>query len=340
MKIAVFDAHRFERVVFEQVNVDFGHELTFFETRLGPDTAQVAAGYPAVCAFVNDKLNDLTLSQLRGRGLQLIALRSAGFNHVDLEAAAQYGIRVVRVPAYSPHAVAEHAMLLILALNRKICRANARVREHNFSLEGLVGFDLYKKVVGVVGTGKIGLVMARILLGFGCDVLAYDQAPSSELQRQGVQYVSLNELYRRSDIISLHVPLTDSTRHLIDEAAFRAMKKGVMIINTGRGGLIDTKALLGALKSGHLGSAGLDVYEEEESVFFQDLSEQVLQDDLLARLLTFPNVLITSHQAFLTHEALTNIATTTLENVQAFEQGQPLVNEVKASARSAPFTKV
>ncbi|MEO5969606.1 MAG: 2-hydroxyacid dehydrogenase [Bdellovibrionia bacterium] len=331
MKIALFDAHRFERKVFDRVNEYFHHDVIYFEPRLTPETAKLAAGFPVICAFANDRLNEDTLKILKTGDTQLIALRSAGFNHVDLAAAERLGLKVVRVPAYSPYAVAEHAVALLLALNRKICRANSRVRDLNFSLEGLVGFDLHEKKVGVIGTGRIGSVMATIIRGFGSDVLAFDPVPNPELKSIGVKYVSLEQLYLDADVISLHVPLTKSTRHMIDEKALGKMKSGVFLINTGRGALIDTKALIASLKSGHIGAAGLDVYEEEENVFFQDLSEQVLQDDILARLLTFPNVLITSHQGFLTQEALANIAETTLQNIEDFEKKRPLANEVKAS---------
>lgn len=331
MKITVFDAHRFERAAFDQVNSRFRHEIEYLEPRLTEHTASLVRGSQAVCSFVNDRLTASALKTLKEQGVRLIALRSAGFNHVDLNAAAELDLKVVRVPAYSPHAVAEHAVCLILALNRKIHRAYARVREHNFSLEGLVGFDLHGKTVGVIGTGKIGAVFCRIMKGFGCRVIAYDVYPNGELERAaGIEYVDLPRLYRESDIVSLHVPLTPQTRHLIDGKALESMKPGVMLINTGRGALVDTHALIGALKSGRLGSAGLDVYEEEENFFFQDLSDQVIQDDCLSRLLTFPNVLMTSHQAFLTNEALGNIAETTLQNVADFENGLRLKNEVCA----------
>ena len=330
MRVAVFDTHRFEKELFKQINPKFKHDLVYFETRLTEETAALANGATVVCAFANDRLNANVLSSLHREGIKLVALRSAGFNHVDLPTAARLGIKVVRVPAYSPHAVAEHAIALILTLNRKIHRAYLRVREGNFSLDGLVGFDLYKKAVGIIGTGRIGTVMAKILNGFGCEVLACDPILNSELiDKYGVKYVELDELYRRSDIISLHVPLTPATLRLIDDNALSKMKPGVMLINTGRGKLIDTKALIASLKTGHIGAAGLDVYEEEESIFFQDLSEIVLQDDILARLLTFPNVVITAHQAFLTQEALSNIIETTLQNIQDFEQNIPLINEVK-----------
>jgi D-lactate dehydrogenase len=329
MKIAFFDAHCFETTTFQKENKEFNHGIVFFETRLTEQTANLALGYECVCAFVNDCLDAKTLEAISAGGTRLIALRSAGFNHVDLVAARELGLRVVRVPEYSPHAVAEHAVALILSLNRKIHRAYSRVREGNFSLDGLVGFDLFKKTVGIVGTGRIGFVMAKILTGFGCQVLAFDHVHDPILVSMGVHYVSLDELFQKSDVISLHVPLTPETHHLIDERALSLTKPGVMLINTGRGALIDTRALIQFLKSGHVGYAGLDVYEEEEGIFFENLSEQILQDDQLARLLTFPNVLLTSHQAFLTAEALEKIAQTTLRNISEFENGKYLSNEVR-----------
>lgn len=333
MRVAVFDTHGFERAALEDANRHFGHELRFFEPRLIRETAPLAAGYEAVCSFVNDRLDRPALDVLCAEGVRLIALRSAGFNHVDLEAAAQLGLTVVRVPEYSPYAVAEHAVALILTLNRHTHRAYNRVRDANFSLEGLVGFDLRGKTVGVVGAGRIGAVMLRIMHGFGCTLLAHDVRVDVALVKEtGVRYVELPELFRQSDIVSLHVPLTPETRHLVDAEALATMKRGVGLINTGRGALIDTQALVAALKRGHVGFAGLDVYEEEEGVFFRDLSDQVLQDDVLARLLTFPNTLITSHQGFLTREALANIAGTTLANIRAFERGEPNPNEVRAAA--------
>jgi D-lactate dehydrogenase len=329
MRLAIFDAHAFERPPLEAANQAFGHELEFIEARLTERTAPLAAGFPAIAAFANDKLDAATLTLLQAGGTRLIALRSAGFNHVDLLAAERLGLSVARVPAYSPHAVAEHAIALLQALNRKIHRAHLRVRELDFSLDGLVGFDLYGKTAAVVGVGRIGEVMARILTGFGCRVLLYDQQDRRDLARElGAEQCDLPRIYRESDVISLHVPLTPGTRHMIDEAALATMRPGVLLVNTGRGALIDTRALIGALKRRHLGGAALDVYEEEENVFFHDLSDQGLQDDTLARLLTFPNVLITAHQAFLTHEALRNIAETTLQNVADFEAGRPLVNRV------------
>jgi D-lactate dehydrogenase len=328
MKIAFFDTHGFEKITFQKMNEQFHHEITFFETRLNEQSAHLAAGYPCLCAFVNDRLNEKTLQTIAKGGTQLIALRSAGFNHVDLASAKKLGLRIVRVPEYSPFAIAEHALALILSLNRKIHRAYNRVRENNFSLEGLVGFDLNQKTVGLVGTGKIGSVMAKILNGFGCNVIAYDIVQNQKLVEMGIKYVSLEEILKKSDIITLHIPLTPETRYLIDEKALELTKPGFMLINTGRGALIDTRALIKSLKSGHIGYAGLDVYEEEEGLFFEDLSEQILQDDKLARLLTFPNVLLTSHQAFLTKEALENIAEATLQNISEYQNGETLKNEV------------
>ncbi len=331
MKIAFFDARTYERKAFATEAARFSHEIVYFETRLTEQSASLAANYPCVCAFVNDRLNDSTLRTLASGGTRIIALRSAGFNHVNLEVASELGIKIVRVPEYSPYAVAEHAVALILSLNRKIHRAYNRVRDGNFSLDGLVGFDLNQKHVGVIGTGKIGSVFAQIMLGFGCKVVAYDIHQNQDLIAKGVQYQNLDQLLKQSDIISLNVPLTPQTRHLINEKSLSLTKPGVMLINTGRGALIDTGALIRSLKSGHIGSAGLDVYEEEEGIFFENLSEQILQDDQLVRLLTFPNVLLTSHQAFLTKEALSNIAEVTLQNIEDFAEGRPLLNEVSAN---------
>jgi len=326
MRIAVFDTHRHDRASFDETNAQFGHELVYFDARLTAQTAKLAAGFEVACSFVNDRVDRDALVQLSAGGLRLLALRSAGFNHVDLDAAAELGVRVVRVPEYSPYAVAEHAVALVLALDRKIHRSHARIREGNFSLDGLLGFDLHGKTVGLVGTGRIGAVAARIFRGFGCRVLAFDTAPQRDLD---VEYVALDALYEQGDIISLHVPLTPSTRHMIDARALGRMKRGVMLINTSRGALIDTRALIAALKTEHVGSAGLDVYEEEEGVFFEDHSDHVLQDDVLARLLTFPNVVITAHQGFFTREAIAAIAATTLASITAFERGEPLVHEVR-----------
>lgn len=323
MRIAVFDTHSYDRQSFDEANKAFGHDLKYFEPRLSLETAALAHGFEAVCVFVNDQLNRPTLEALRAGGTHLVALRCAGFNNVDVAAAEELGMTVVRVPAYSPYAVAEHTVALLMALNRKIHRAYARVREGNFSLSGLVGFDVHGKTVGVIGTGKIGSVFARIMKGFGCRVLAYDKYPSQELVDEiGVRYVHLDELYEQSDILSLHVPLASDNVHLLDHAALALMKRGVILLNTSRGGLIDTHALIEGLKSGKIGGAGLDVYEREAGLFFEDFSNRVIQDDELARLLTFPNVVITGHQAFLTDTALHNIAETTLTNVSAIQAGE------------------
>lgn len=335
MRVAVFNTQTFDRKYLTELNKGFGHDFTFFEAKLAPETASLAEGYSCVACTVSDQLDAATLERLAKLGVKLIALRSAGYNHVDLEVAKRLGLKIVRVPAYSPHAIAEHGVALLLALDRKIPKAYNRVRDLDFSLEGLMGFDLFEKTVGVIGTGKIGEVFAKIMLGFGCKVLAFDLHPDSEMQKAGVTYVTLAELFQRSDIISLHVPLTPETKHIIDAGALAQMKKGVYLLNTGRGALIDTSALIAGLKTGHVGAAGLDVYEEEEGIFYQNLSNQVLQDDVLARLLTFPNVLVTSHQAFFTHEAVTNIATTTLENITEFEKGLSLKNEVRAETHLA-----
>lgn len=328
MKVIFYDTHTYDREQFCLANEKGEHELSFYEGRLTEKSVAIASGFPVVCAFVNDHLNRDVLKTLKLNGTQLIALRSAGYNHVDLEAAKELGLKVVRVPEYSPYAVAEHAVALLLTLNRKMHKAFNRVREGNFSLDGLVGFDLHQKTVGVIGTGKIGRVFIRIMQGFGCNVLAYDPKPSAEIIAQGVKYVELNDLFRQSDIVSLHCPLFPETKHLINEKTLGQMKKGAILINTSRGKLIETKALISALKNGQLGAAGLDVYEEEEHYFFNDHSGEVVNDDILARLMTFPNVLLTSHQGFLTKEALSNIAQITLSNISQFEQKQPLKNEV------------
>ena len=320
MNIAMFSTKTYDRRFFEAANEEHGHDLTFFEPRLTPDTAALAEGHEAVCAFVNDHLDAAVLERLASGGVRLLALRSAGFNHVDLDAAERLGLTVARVPAYSPHAVAEHALALLLALNRQIYRAYNRVREGNFALDGLIGFDLHGKTVGVVGTGKIGATFAQIVHGLGCEVLALDPYPNPELE--GVaSYVSRDALLARSDVVSLHCPLTPETHHMIDDAALDRMREGVTLINTSRGQLIDTRAVVEALKRGRIGRLGLDVYEEEGDLFFEDLSNRVIRDDVFSRLLTFPNVLITGHQGFFTEEAMQNIAETTLSNVRAFETG-------------------
>lgn len=328
MRVAVFSTKPYDREYLERANAAHGHDLTFLEPRLTAETAALAAGFDAVCAFVNDDLGARVLEVLARGTVRLVALRSAGFNHVDLPGAEHLGLTVVRVPAYSPYAVAEHAVALILTLNRKVHRAHARVREGNFSLVGLLGFDLYGKTVGIVGTGQIGRVFARIMAGFGCRLLAFDPYPHDECLALGVEYVTRDRLFSKADIVSLHCPLTPETHHLIDADALAQMHDGVMLINTSRGALVDTSAVVEALKGSKIGALGLDVYEEEEALFFQDLSDRVITDDVFARLQTFPNVVITGHQAFFTAEALEHIAATTLANVSAFAAGRGELNRV------------
>jgi D-lactate dehydrogenase len=330
MRVAVFSTKSYDRKYLEAANASHGHDFFFYEPRLTCDTVALASGFPAVCVFVNDLVDADVLMALKKGGTQLIATRSAGFNHIDLVAAGKLGIAVARVPAYSPFSVAEHTLGLILTLNRKFHRAYARVREGNFSLEGLLGFDLHGKTVGVIGTGQIGQVVIRLLEGFGCQVLTYDLYPNPVLENQGLTYTTLPDLFSRSNIITLHCPLTPETHHMINDEAIQQMKTGVMLINTSRGALLDTVAVIEGLKSGKILYLGLDVYEEEEDLFFEDLSDQVLHDDVFARLLTMPNVVITGHQAFFTVNALEKIAETTLTNITAFEQGQPLLNAVTA----------
>jgi D-lactate dehydrogenase len=329
MKIAFFDAHNFERNAFDRLLPSYTHKIEYIEPRLNAQTANLAKGFDVVCSFVSDRLDAEALRILKSGGVKLIALRSAGFNHVDLKMAKELSMPIVRVPEYSPYAVAEHAVALLMTVNRKIHKAYARVRELNFSLDGLVGFDVHGKTVGLIGLGRIGTAAAKIFKGFGCEVLVYDKKPDlSQEQKIGIKFVELKTILKNSDVISLHVPLNQESKHILNQAAFNEMKQGAIVINTGRGGLIETKALIHALKTKKLGGAGLDVYEVEEGVFFNDLSATGIDDDLLARLITFPNVVITSHQAFLTHEALANIAEQTLQNVDAFEKGL-LINEVK-----------
>jgi D-lactate dehydrogenase len=323
MRIALFSTKPYVREFFEQANREAKHELVFFETRLTGQTCPLAQGFSAICGFVNDQLDASVLLTLAQQGVRLIAMRCAGFNNVDLRAADQLGLTVTRVPAYSPHAVAEHTVALILALSRHLHKAYNRVREGNFALDGLLGAELYQQTVGIIGTGKIGTVVGRIMAGFGCKLLAYDVAKSPEVVSLGGCYVPLEELFTESDIITLHCPLTPSTRHLINDETLARMKRGVMLINTSRGKLIDTAAVIRSMKSGKLGSLGLDVYEEEADLFFEDLSSSVIQDDEFSRMLTFPNVIITGHQAFFTRNALQAIAEDTLANVTAFEQGKP-----------------
>lgn len=328
MRVVVFSTKPYDRVFLGTANAG-RHELAFQEARLLPEAAALAAGADAACLFVHDRADAVALETFARLGVKHVALRCAGFNNVDLAAAARLGISVARVPAYSPHGVAEHAAALLMTLNRRIHRAYNRVRDGNFALDGLMGFDLHGKTVGVVGTGKIGRCFAQIMRGFGCRVLAYDVAPHPEAAALGVTYVPLDELFAESHVISLHCPLTPQTQHLINGATLGRMRDGVVILNTGRGPLIDTRAVIAALKSGRLGALALDVYEEEEGVFYEDHSGHILADDQLARLLTFPNVLVTSHQAFFTREAMTAIAETTLANLDDFATGRPCPNLVK-----------
>lgn len=328
MKIAVFSTKPYDEQFLTNANAQFNHTLQFFEARLTKDSAPLAEGFEGVCVFVNDQLTESTIRRLAKEGVRLIALRCAGFNNVDLAAAAKHNMTVVRVPAYSPHAVAEHTAALLLTFNRKIHRAYNRVREGNFSLEGLLGFEINGKTVGIVGTGNIGVNVARILHGFGCKLLAFDVRTHPECEKLGVSYVSLPELFAQSDIITLHCPLNPHTYHMINAESLATMKDGVAIINTSRGALIDTVAVLDALKSGKVGHLGIDVYEEEADLFFEDLSSQVIQDDVFARLLTLPNVIITGHQGFFTGTALRNIAETTLTNITDFAENGRSQNEV------------
>lgn len=327
IKIAFYDSKPYDEKSFNTRNTgDF--ELTFYKTRLNEKTAKLAAGFEAVCAFVNDSINKEVADILYEGGVRLIVLRSAGYNNVDLKAV--YGrIHVLRVPAYSPYAIAEHTAALMLSLNRKIHRAYYRTRDNNFSIDGFLGFDLNGRTAGVIGTGRIGRILIKILHGFGMDILAHDGWPDKEFaEKYDVKYVSLDELYAESDIISLHCPLTPKTQHMINSESISKMKDDVMLINTGRGQLIDTSALIEALKAGQIGSAGLDVYEEEAEYFFEDFSSSMVEDDVLARLLTFNNVLVTSHQAFFTEEALRNIADTTFHNLSQYLNDGNLDNEI------------
>ena len=327
IKVAVFSAKEYDKESFEQHN-DGRVAFEYFDVKLTPKTVELAKGFDAICAFVNDELNSNVLTMLNEVGVNAIALRCAGFNNVDLDAANKLGIRVARVPAYSPEAVAEHTIALMLTLNRKLHKAYNRTKEDNFNLNGLLGFNIYGKTIGLVGTGKIGLATAKILRGFGAKLLAYDPVINSEAASLGVNYVSFNELLQQADIISLHCPLNDDTFHLLNEQTIKAMKPGVMIVNTGRGALIDSKCLINNLKSGHIGHLALDVYEQESELFFDDHSSAIVQDDIFQRLLTFPNVLITGHQGFFTQEALNQIATTTLQNIRCLVAGDISDNEI------------
>ncbi len=331
MKTAVFSTKPYDREFLKHANETAGQNLTFFESRLGSQTVRLAEGFESICVFVNDRLDASVLIGLKKSGVKHIALRCAGFNNVDLVGADELGLTVTRVPAYSPHAVAEHAVALMLALNRKIYWAHSRVRDGNFSLDGLLGFDLHGKTIGIVGTGKIGQCLAEALHGFGCKLLGMDHFENDRCKEIGMEYVSFEELLAKSDVISLHCPLTPETHHLIDHEAIARMQRGAMIINTSRGGLINTKAVIEGLKSGKIGYLGLDVYEEEDELFFEDKTFEMRLDDAFARLTTFPNVIITGHQAYFTREALTRISETTLANIAEFEKGGDLTNRVTAS---------
>ena len=318
MKTAVFSTKVYDKDYMEKAN-EGRHELTFFESTLRPSTVRLAEGFDSVCAFVNDNLSKEVIDGLARLGIKLIVLRCAGFNNIDIETTSKNNILVLRVPAYSPHAVAEHAVALIMTLSRKTHKAYNRVRDGNFSLERLIGYDLYGKTVGIIGTGRIGAVLATIMLGFGCKIIAFDRYENKELLSKGVKYMSQDEVFAQADIISLHCPLTPESHHMINAQTLSQMKRGVMLINTSRGKLIDTEAAIESLKDSHLGYLGIDVYEQEEKIFFKDLSEVVIRDDKISRLVNFPNVLITAHQAFLTDTALSQIAFTTIENLNNFE---------------------
>ncbi|MBR2624152.1 MAG: 2-hydroxyacid dehydrogenase [Paludibacteraceae bacterium] len=328
MKIAVFSTQKYDREFLSAVPTE--HKFVFFEAQLNTDTVNLTQGFDGVCIFVNDHADSEIISELKNNGIKVIALRCAGFNNVDVKAAEKAGIRVVRVPAYSPEAVAEHAVALIMTLNRKTHKAYLRIKENNFSLERLTGFNIYGKTVGVIGTGKIGKAFCKIMLGFGAKVIAYDKFEDDEAKKLGIKYVTFEEVLKNSDIISLHCPLTPETKYMIDWEAFANMKDGVMLINTSRGALINTKDAILALKRGKIGYLGIDVYEQEEHLFYKDLSENIIPDDTIARLMSFPNVMMTSHQGFFTKEALTEIAATTVGNIDCVAQGKPSPNEVKS----------
>ena len=327
MDTIIYSTHKFEKEFLVKANAD-KHALKFLDIPLNIETAHLSSGMPAVSIFVNDDASEKVLEKLHDAGVKFIVLRSAGFNHVNLKKAKQLGIRIARVPAYSPFAVAEHAVALMMALNRKLLRANSRVHELNFSLDGLTGFDMNGKTAGIIGTGKIGAVVIKILHGFGCRILAVDQIKNEELKKYNITYTDYETLYKNSDIITLHVPLTPETRYLVNKESIKKMKTGVMLINTSRGLLVNTKDVIDGLKNGQIGYLGLDVYEEEAGLFFEDHSEDILQDDIISRLLSFRNVLITSHQAFLTQTALQNIADTTIYNLDCFGKGGDCLNEI------------
>ncbi|MFG6415194.1 2-hydroxyacid dehydrogenase [Roseateles sp. DC23W] len=330
MRTAVFSARRYDQSLLTQANAPAGHELVFIQDRLTAETARMAAGCAAVCVFVNDSVDADVLARLSAQGTRIVATRSTGYNHIDAAAAAKLGIAVVRVTDYSPHSVAEFAVGLLLAVNRKIARASMRTREGNFELEGLMGFDLHGKTVGVVGTGKIGVIFARILHGFGCSLLGHDVDANAHFEALGGQYVGMPELMATSDVVSLHCPLFDSTHHIVNAQSLAGVKRGAVLVNTSRGGLVDTDAAVQALKSGQLGGLAIDVYEQEASLFFQDLSSTIITDDVIQRLVSFPNVIVTGHQAFFTVEAISQIMATTVESLSDFEAGRPLRNRIPA----------
>ena len=329
MKVAVFSAKRYDREFLNAANASAGHQLRYFDTPLDVESAALATGYEVVCIFVNDAANAEVLKVLAAGGTRLIALRCTGFNNVDLKTAADLGLKVVRVVTYSPHSVAEHAVSLLQAINRKIHRAYNRTRDSNFELDGLMGFDLHGKTVAVVGTGKIGCVFTKIMLGFGCEVIGYDKYPSETFLALGARYAEPGEIGAKADIISLHCPLTPETHHIVNADTLSRAKRGALLVNTSRGGLIDTEAAIEALKSGQLGGLALDVYEQEADLFFRDLSSTIIADDVFQRLLSFPNVIVTGHQAFFTQEAITTICETTINSVTQFANGQPLTDEIK-----------
>lgn len=328
MKTAVFSARRYDQALLAEANRAAGHELLFIQDRLTAETAALARGCAAVCVFVNDCVDAEVLQRLADQGTRLVATRSTGYNHIDAAAAGRLGVAVVRVTDYSPHSVAEFAVGLLLAVNRKIARASMRTREGNFELDGLMGFDLHGKTVGVIGTGKIGSIFARIMLGFGCTVLGHDTHPDPAFEQSGGRYVPVRELLAGSDVISLHCPLTEETHHIVDAASLAQVKRGAILVNTSRGGLVDTEAAVQALKSGQLGGLAIDVYEQEASLFFQDLSSTIITDDVIQRLVSFPNVIVTGHQAFFTVEAIGQIMATTLGSITAFERGEPLLHRI------------
>jgi len=331
MRVAMFSAKSYERTLLDELNAGHRHELVYFDTRLGPGTVSLAAGFPVVSVVVNDVVDRDVLKQLAAGGTKLVATRSTGFNHIDLGAARELGVKVVRVVDYSPNSVAEFTVGLLLALNRKIPRAYNRTREGNFELDGLMGFDLVGRTVAVIGTGKIGIIFARIMAGFGCELLGFDVHRSPEFEKLGGRYAEADEIVAEADVISLHCPLTPQTHHIVNARTLARVKRGALLINTSRGGLVDTEAVIEALKSGQLGGIAIDVYEQEASLFFKDLSSTVIADDVIQRLVSFPNVIVTGHQAFFTREALATILETTLRSISDCAAGRPLANEIAAA---------